>query len=94
MPLVDGCKVEGQEFSLRAKQLATGKRNCPKCGGAGARVLYYDRPEREDIVCANKTGRIIRYLLSLECDQCKLKIGGTEELRAYGIEPKEEIYRV
>jgi len=54
--------------------------------------LYYDRPEQADFVCENKTGRLIRYVLSLECDQCGLKIGGEEELRAYGIEPKEGLY--
>ncbi|MHC4721547.1 MAG: hypothetical protein ACYS6I_02440 [Planctomycetota bacterium] len=64
---------------------------CPRCGGAGARVLYYDRPEQWDFVCADESDRVIRYVLSLECDQCRLRIGGAEELRAYGIEPKEEV---
>ena len=56
--------------------------------------MYYDRPERGDSVCADKTGRVIRYVLSLECDQCRLQIGGEEELRAYGIEPKEVILKL
>ena len=75
-------------------QLATGKRTCPKCGGADARVLYHDRPERGDSGCADKNGHVIRYILSVECDQCRLRIGGPEELRAYVIEPKEELYQL